>query len=107
VTRYFKATDGQVTVFRQANAGKTGAGYFRWAHFRTDDLTHGPAPVGEISWSIGWREGAWPAEEIDAAAYKTLAVLKARRIRRDYGEHANVASRLTSWVRNAELEAVL
>jgi hypothetical protein len=102
VTRYFKATDGRVTVFRAASRQ-----VYRWVHFRTEDLTLGPAPVGEITWSIARRDGAWAAAEIDAMTYKTLTVLKARRLHADHGDTANTGSPQNSWVRNADLERVL
>jgi hypothetical protein len=102
VTRYFKATDGRVTVFRQASRQ-----VYRWVHFRTEDLTRGPAPVGEITWSIARRDGAHPAEEIGPTEHTTLAVLKARRLHADYGDAGDARSPQNSWVRNADLERML
>jgi hypothetical protein len=103
MTRYFKATDGRVTVFRAPSRA-----VYRWAHFRTEETTYGWAPFGEISFSFGRRDGAYPTIEIDAAEYTTLRVLKARRIVLN-GERAPgvLRSPQNSWVRNAELESGL
>ena len=99
--RYFKATDGKVTVFRGSAMQ-----VFRAANFRTEMLTKGWSPIGEISFSLVRAGGNRPAVEISAAEYEALQAAKRARIARDYGA-ADVSksnSPQSSWVRNKELE---
>jgi hypothetical protein len=104
MTRYFKATDGQVTVFRQSRHD-----VFRSADFRSELMTRGWSLVGSISFvvTLPWHPDSFATKEISAAEYNTLAVLKERRLLADYCAQAALAasrSPQNSWVRNADLE---
>jgi hypothetical protein len=98
-TRYFKATDGRVTVFRATSR----VGY-RYARFTTQELTRGPTPIGDIVFSLGTTGGGFPAIEIDAVEYQALRAAKIDRQHRDCpGVGGFTKSPRASWVRNVDL----
>ena len=86
-TRYFKATDGKITVFR---ASKTRV--YRSARIH-----------GVISFSTGGNPspGWHPAVEIDQAEYVRLNSIKTKRIAAAAGQR--FAGPQDSWVENADL----
>jgi hypothetical protein len=95
-TRYFKATDGKVTVFR---ASKTRVYSSAWFDvYAADD---GGPRVGASGFSVkpaGWG-GQFPAVEISKAEYDALVVRKVERIKAA-GGNPSYAAPHSSWVRN-------
>lgn len=83
--RFFKATDGKVTVFRSSETRA-----YRSASFVTRDT----GKVARISFSAG--SGSYATEEISEAEYRALV---ARKIERAPGS----SSPQDSWISNAAL----
>jgi hypothetical protein len=88
--RYYKATNGQITVFRSTNRT------YRSASFTTQ-------PSGQVS-SIGFSavSGQYPAIEISRQKYLQLQQLKADRCQT---ENARADHPGASWVRNSDIPA--
>lgn len=103
--RFFKATDGDITVFR-ASATK----FYHSANFSSDQqVAGGPMMLLErISFSqYDHVPGhTYPAEEIVQSEYATLVARKNSRIKA-HGDNREGASPQESWVRNAALALIM
>jgi hypothetical protein len=93
--RYFKATDGQITVFRASATRAYASAWF---------TTEGNRPIGDIGFSgKPLPLGKYPAVEITKAEYEALQAAKVERVKAA-GENLKWAtSPQSSWVRNADL----
>ncbi len=89
--RYFKSTDGTVTIFR-ATTNPNGFAY---------GLFNG----GGYGFSNTLRVGARPAVEITEAEYASLTHAKHRRWYAEGSFHRGATGPQSSWVRNADLSA--
>lgn len=89
-TRYFKATNGTVTVFRAS---------------KTKVYTHGAQiDLWNVAFATAAKPGLWPAEEITKGEYDTLQARKVERVRSSGHPIAWASSPYNSWVNNAALE---
>jgi hypothetical protein len=93
--RYFKATDGVITVFRASATRVYASAWF---------TTEGNRPIGDIGFSgKPLPLGKYPAVEITKAEYEALQAAKLERVKAA-GENPKWAtSPQSSWVRNAAL----
>jgi hypothetical protein len=98
-TRYFKATDGKITVFR---ASETKA--YAFATFKGEKLAEDHAWCGQIGFSA--KAGDHPAVEITKAEYEALVAQKTARInakneaRKAEGKRVWSVGPSDSWVQN-------
>ena len=103
--RYYKATDGVLTVFR-ATTRVCASAWF------TTETGQGGLPLLRRSPGIGFsphapgaRGGNYPAVEITEAEYGALVVAKIARIKNDGRDPKYFTSLQDSWVRNRALAA--
>lgn len=89
-TRYYKATDGKVTVFRA-----TAERQYRSASF----ITKPDGQIARLSFSSG--SGSYETQEITAAEYRALVALKESRCRLQ--GRTDASSPQCSWISNASL----
>jgi hypothetical protein len=100
--RFFKATDGYITVFR-ASAMR----FYHSANFSSDQQVAGGPMVLLESISFSQYDHVpghtYPAEEIVQSEYDTLVARKNSRVKAHGGRHSDGASPQDSWVSNAAL----
>ena len=101
--RYYKATDGVLTVFR-ATARVCASAWF------TTETGQGGLPllrrspgIGFSPHALGARGGNYPAVEITEAEYDTLVAAKIERVKNEGRDPKYFASLQDSWVHNRAL----
>lgn len=96
-TRYFKATDGKITVFRasetRAYVSATVPADPKTGYYYSISFSGKPAGLGSC-----------PCVEITRAEFVALTAAKIERIKAEGGKHADGGSPSDSWVRNSAIE---
>lgn len=88
--RFFKATDGEFTVFRASAT----------MHYRSA-IVRGKGSISFSSASGGY--GSSPVEEITKSEYETLVARKNTRLKSEGKDPGRYTTPRHSWVRNAAL----
>jgi hypothetical protein len=97
-TRYFKATDGQITFFR-------GTGISTGFRYGWRARGHSRGYLGFSNACRDSKAAYFPATEITKAEFKALVALKAARVIASGGDNARESSPQDAWVDNAALAA--
>jgi hypothetical protein len=103
--RYYKATDGVLTVFRASTRVYASAWFTtETGQGRLPFLRRSPG-IGFSKHAPGTRSGNYPTIEITEAEYGALLMAKVARIKNDGRDPKYFTSLQDSWVRNRALAA--